>query len=217
MYIDGAWTDARDGATYDIPNPANEEVIARAPNASSVDMERAIAAARRAFDEGPWARTTLTDRIKIIRKIVDGLERRKEDLRRLLIVNAGAAHLTHFIQLDTAIRLLAHYADLAPRFPFEEPLPPATFDSPMYPGVTNAMLVRQPVGVCGLIPAWNFPLFLTAQKIGPALATGCTMVFKPSPFVPLLDLTLAEIGARRGARCRPGGRQDQLHRQRGDR
>ncbi|GIW40261.1 MAG: aldehyde dehydrogenase [Candidatus Binatia bacterium] len=195
IFVDGEWREASGGRTYPVVNPATEEVLAHVPDASPEDMDRAIRAARRAFDEGPWRKTTPEDRARILRRIVDGLERRKEEFRHLLVANAGATYVTHYIQLDVAIRILAHYAELAVKFPFEEPLPPATFDNPMYPGVTSALLVRQPVGVCGLVPAWNFPLFLTLQKLGPALGAGCTVVVKPSPFVPLVDLTLAEIVA----------------------
>ena len=193
MYIDGAWTEASGGATYAVPNPATEEIAGRAANASRADMERAIAAARRAFDEGPWRKTTKHDRARILRQIADGLEKRKEEIRQALITHAAAEWSTHWVQLDTPIRLLNHYADLALSYDFEEILPPEISDSPVNPGVNNTMVVRQPAGVCGLIPTWNFPLFVSAQKLGPALAAGCTMVFKPSPFVPVLDLLLAEI------------------------
>jgi aldehyde dehydrogenase (NAD+) len=193
MYIDGAWTEASGGATYALPNPATEEIIGRAANASRADMERAIGAARRAFDEGPWSRATRRDRARVLHRIADGLEKRKEEIRQLLIAHAAAEYSTHWVQLDTPIELLRSYAELALTYGFEELLPPALSDSPVNPGVNNSMVVRQPVGVCGMIPTWNFPLFVSAQKLGPALATGCTMVFKPSPFVPVLDLVLAEV------------------------
>src|SRR5262249_23381414 len=89
LYIDGTWTPGT-GGTYDIINPATEAVIARAPNATRADMAQAIAAARRACDTGPWSRTTPRDRAKVIRRLVDGLERRKEEIRQLLISMAAA-------------------------------------------------------------------------------------------------------------------------------
>ena len=88
--------------------------------------------------------------------------------------------------------LLANYAELVRSYHFVEMLPVAVSQSPMGTQVNNSMVYHQPVGVCGLIPTWNFPFFVTAQKIGPALATGCTMVIKPSPYMPLLDLLIAE-------------------------
>jgi aldehyde dehydrogenase (NAD+) len=193
LYIDGAWTNATAGATHGVINPATEEVIARVPNATVADLEQAITAARRAFDAGPWARTTPHDRARVVRRLCDGLEKRKEDIRQLLITMAAAEYLTHYIQLDTALELLATYADLARSFEFEQMLPVRISQSPMGTQVNNAMAYHQPVGVCGLIPTWNFPLYVTVQKIGPALATGCTMVVKPSPFAPLIDLLIAEV------------------------
>jgi aldehyde dehydrogenase (NAD+) len=193
LYIDGTWSEAAGGATYDIVNPATEQIIARAANATRRDLDRAITAARRAFDEGPWRRTTPRDRASILRRLIDGLEKRKEEMRQWLVACAAAEYVTHPIQLDTPLQLLAHYAELATSFEFEQMLPIVAGQTPMGPQVSNAMAYHQPVGVCGLIPTWNFPLFVTAQKIGPALATGCTMVLKPSPYVPLIDLLIAEV------------------------
>jgi acyl-CoA reductase-like NAD-dependent aldehyde dehydrogenase len=193
MYIDGAWCDANGGATYDLPNPATEETVARVPNATGADMGRAIAAARRAFDDGPWPRTSRHDRAKMIRRIIDGMEKRKEKLRQLLITAAAAEYVSHPIQLDMPFELLANYADLALSFEFEKMLPTIINQSPMGAQAVSAMAYHQPVGVCGMIPTWNFPLFVSVQKLGPALAAGCTMIFKPSPYMPLIDLALAEI------------------------
>ncbi len=192
LYIDGAWCDGGAG-TFDVLNPATEEVIAKAPNASPADMNRAIAAARRAFDDGEWRRTTPRDRARIIRKLVDGLAARKEEIRSMLVAMAGAEWITHGIQVDTPLELLGSYADLAESFDWEVMLPPVVSQTPMGTQVNNALAYHQPVGVCGLIPTWNFPFFVTVQKIGPALATGCTMIIKPSPYAPLLDLLIAEV------------------------
>jgi predicted outer membrane repeat protein len=193
LYIDGAWTDASGGATYNLVNPATEEVIARVPNATRADLERAIVAARRAFDNGPWSRTTPKDRAKVLRRLIDGLAARKEEIRQLLITMAAAEYVSHPIQLDTPFELLSNYADLALSFEFEQTLPVLVSQTMMGAQVNNSMVYHQPAGVCGLIPTWNFPFFVTVQKIGPALATGCTMVIKPSPYAPLIDLIIAEV------------------------
>jgi len=195
MFVDNEWVAASNGATYAVPNPATEEAIGTAPEATVEDMRRAIAAARRAFDEGPWPRSSRQERARVITAIADGMERRKEELRQMLIAEAGATYLTHDIQLEQPIRLLRNYADLALTFDFEEPLPVRVTDGPLGTFVCSSIVHRQPAGVCGLIPTWNFPLFVTVQKLGPALATGCTMVFKPSPYGPLVNLMLAEIVA----------------------
>src|SRR6184192_2874207 len=194
MFVDNEWVAAPNGATYGVPNPATEEAIGTAPEATVEDMRRAIAAARRAFDEGPWPRSSRQERARVITAIADGMERRKEELRQMLIAEAGATYLTHDIQLEQPIRLLRNYADLALTFDFEEPLPVRVTDGPLGTFVCSSIVNRQPAGVCGLIPTWNFPLFVTVQKLGPALATG-TMVFKPSPYGPLVNLMLAEIVA----------------------
>ncbi|TMB59384.1 MAG: aldehyde dehydrogenase family protein, partial [Deltaproteobacteria bacterium] len=195
MFVDNEWVAASNGATYAVPNPATEEPVGAAPEATVEDMRRAIAAARRAFDEGPWPRSSRQERARVITAIADGMERRKEELRQMLIAEAGATYLTHDIQLEQPIRLLRNYADLALTFDFEEPLPVRVTDGPLGTFVCSSIVHRQPAGVCGLIPTWNFPLFVTVQKLGPALATGCTMVFKPSPYGPLVNLMLAEIVA----------------------
>ncbi len=193
MYIDGKWVDAASGATYALPNPATEESAGIAPDAGREDMRRAILAARKAFDEGPWPGSTKHERARVLNQIADGIERRKEEFRALLVAAYGVEYLTHHVQLEIPIKLLRNYADLALRFEFEELLPVQSAQTPMGPMVVSSMAYHQPAGVCGMIPTWNFPLFVSVQKLGPALATGNTMVFKPSPFGPLVDLLLAEV------------------------
>src|SRR5216117_3440638 len=193
MFIDGQWVEASNGGTYAIPNPATEEPIGTAPDATVDDMRRAIAAARRAFDDGPWPHTSRRDRARVLRAIADGMERRKEELRQLVIAEAGATYLTHDIQIEQPIQMMRHYAELALTFEFEEQLPSRVSHGMLGTQVNSGIVHRHPAGVCGLIPTWNFPLFVTVQKLGPALATGCTMVFKPSPYGPLINLLLAEI------------------------
>ena len=189
MYVDGKWVAASGGKTYDIINPATEEVIGHAPDASREDMQRAIEAANKALYEGPWPKMTKADRGRILRQIADGLEKRKEDIRALLVAEAAAEYATHGVQLDDPITYTYDHAERAISYEFEEMVPPNVMMGQM----VNAMAYHAPVGVCGMIPTWNFPLFVTMQKVSPALATGCTMVIKPSPYAPLINLLLAEI------------------------
>ena len=193
MLIDGKWVEASGGRTYDIPNPATEEVLGHAPDASREDMRRAIAAARRAFDEGAWRKTTPHDRSRVLHAIADAFEARKEEMREILIAEAGACWVSHDTQVEWPIRHLRNYADLALSFPFEQMLPAPPMQSPMGSWLNTSMVHNAPVGVCGLIPTWNFPVFVLVQKIGPALATGNTMVVKPSPYGPLINLWVAEV------------------------
>ena len=233
MLIDGEWVPASNGATYAVPNPATEETVGHAPDATVDDMRRAIGAARRAFDEGPWPRSSREDRARALLRIADAMERRKEEMRQLLVAEAGATAVTHSMQVDSPIEHLRHWADLARTFAFEESLPARASMGPLGPQMNNGVVYRQPVGVCAMIPTWNFPVYVSVQKLGPALATGCTMVFKPSPWGPLINLFLAELIAeadlppgvvnfvtgsgrrhRRGPGERPARRQGELHRQR---
>jgi acyl-CoA reductase-like NAD-dependent aldehyde dehydrogenase len=198
MYVDGKWSDAQDGKTYALPNPATEEEIAHVPDAGVADVERAVAAARRAFDEGPWPRTSLDERIALLRRIADIIERRKEEFRHVLVAAHGAEAVTHAQQLESPIQLIRNYAELAHQYPFEELLPLALQPTPAGANLVTSLLVRQPVGVCALIPTWNFPLWVTAQKFAPALVAGCTMVIKPSPWGPVIDLMVAEAAEEAG-------------------
>jgi len=167
--------------------------VALAPDAGRADMVTALAAARRAFDSGPWRRSTPAERSRILFRIADAVEKRKEEFRTLLVAAHGAEAMTHGIQLETPIAQLRGYAELATRFSWDEPLPTIQGLTAMGMSKVQGMVHHQAAGVCGLIPTWNFPLFVTAQKVGPAIATGCTMVVKPSPWGPLIDLLLAEI------------------------
>src|SRR5262249_23360536 len=193
MLIDGAWTDASNGATYLVPNPATEEPVGAAPDATVDDMRRAIAAARRAFDEGAWPRSTREDRSRALLRIADAMERRKEEMRQLLIAEAGATWVTHPMQVETPIEHLRHWAELARTFTFEEPLPVRPSQGPLGAQLNCGVVYRQRGGVCAMIPTWTFPVYVTVQKLGPALATGCTTVFKPSPWGPLINLFIAEL------------------------
>src|SRR5439155_16115151 len=152
MLIDGTWTEASNGAVYAVPNPATEEPVGTAPDATVADMERAIAAARRAFDDGPWPRSSRRDRARALTTIADAMERRKEDLRQLLIAEAGATWLTHDIQVEQPINMMRRYAELALTFPFEEELPTRVSESMLGTAVNSSIVHRQPAGVCGLIP-----------------------------------------------------------------
>jgi aldehyde dehydrogenase (NAD+) len=193
LLIGGRWVEPSGGRTYEVPNPATEEPIGRAPEATREDMRRAVEAARRAFDEGPWPRSSRHDRARVLHRIADALVARKEECRALLIAEAAACWVSHDVQVEWPIRHLRNYADLVFQFPFEEMLPHTVTESPMGAYISNSMVHRAPVGVCGMIPTWNFPLFVLAQKIGPALATGNTMVIKPSPYGPLINLWLAKL------------------------
>ncbi len=193
MFVDGAWISSGERASYSIPNPATEATVAQAPEGTRGDVGRAIAAARRAFDHGPWPRTKPAERAAVLTKIADGIQARKEEFRELLVAAPAAEAMTHVLQLETPIYALYNHAELLTSFPWEEEVPTLVVPTKRGMMETHATVVRQPAGVCALIPTWNFPLFTTINKIAPALAAGCTMVVKPSPWGPLVDLLLAEV------------------------
>lgn len=193
MYIDGCWVEAESGATFNVVNPATEEIIATAPNAGRQEMRLAIAAARKAFDDGPWPRMAPRERGRIIQEIADRLSAKKERLRELLTAEVGCAHFLMGIQLEDPLRFIHYYAELAAKLESEEMLPPLVQETAVGPAATSIMVYRQPAGVVGAITTWNFPLYVLVQKIGPALAAGCTLVVKPSPYAPLLNLEVAKV------------------------
>lgn len=192
-YIDGRWVDADGGGTSDVINPATEDVIATVPNAGRDEMRRAIEAARRAFDDGPWPRMSQRERARIVQQIADGLSARRETFAQILTTEVGCAQFLMPIQLDDPLSFMHYYAELAMKVDFEEQLPPLIQQTPMGPTATQTLVYRQPAGVVGAINTWNFPLFVLVQKLGPALAAGCTMVVKTSPFAPLINLEVARV------------------------
>jgi aldehyde dehydrogenase (NAD+) len=190
-YIDGRWVDAP--ATSEVINPATEEVIAVVPDAGVHEMRQAIEAARRAFDEGPWPQTSPRERARVIQQIADGLSARRDTFAQLLTAEVGTAQYLMSIQLDDPLAFMHYYAELAGKMEFEEQFPPLILQTPMGPSATQTMVYRQPAGVVGAINTWNFPFFVLVQKLGPALAAGCTMVVKTSPYAPLINLEIAKV------------------------
>ncbi|WP_395109664.1 aldehyde dehydrogenase family protein [Actinomadura sp. SCN-SB] len=198
LFIDGAWTEGDGDAWTDVRNPATEEVIGRVPRGTPQDVRRAIEAARRAFDEGPWPRMTPRERAAVMLRMADAMERRLPELLDLNIAEAGSVRpLAESIQVGIPI---AHFRDMAervmPSFAWETPLA-ATVAGPGL-GIGQGVRRREPFGVAALISAYNFPFFLSVMKLAPALASGCTVVLKPAPTTPLEVLILGEFAEEAG-------------------
>ncbi|ALG85764.1 aldehyde dehydrogenase [Gordonia phthalatica] len=168
------------GGTFDVLNPATEEVLGRAAEATAADMDQAIAAARRAFDATDWSRDHAF-RARCLRQLRDALLLHAEELRELTVAEVGCpTFLTHGPQLIGPITDLGYFADLAENHDWTVDLGEA---SPM--GIKNRRELRsEAVGVVGAITPWNFPHQINFAKIGPALAAGCTVVLKPAPDTP---------------------------------
>jgi aldehyde dehydrogenase (NAD+) len=181
MLIDGELVEAESGKRFDNINPATEEMLGLVADASAAEMRRAIAAARRAFDETDWS-TNRALRKRCLEQLQEALEAEREELREELIAEVGAPRmLTYSVQLDTPLEDGLRYpAKMIDEFPWERDLPDgATF------GVNSKRAVwKEPMGVVGAIVPWNFPFEVTINKIGQILATGNTTVLKPAPDTP---------------------------------
>ncbi|HZO94896.1 MAG TPA: aldehyde dehydrogenase [Candidatus Baltobacteraceae bacterium] len=192
LWIDGARVDAADGATYDDLDPATGEVVAPIADGGPADVDRAVAAARRAFDDGPWPRTTPSQRAKVLRALASLLVDHREELAQLESRDAGKPFR------ETADRDVPRAADNCAFFAsaVEQREQSAFFDRKPFLGAQReiASIVREePVGVCALLTPWNSPLMQATWKIAPAIAAGNTCVLKPSELTPLSTLRLAEL------------------------
>ncbi|WP_067680435.1 aldehyde dehydrogenase family protein [Nocardia miyunensis] len=179
FYIDGKWVDPAETATFEVINPATEEVAGRVSLGSAADVNLAVAAARRAFPT--WSATSVADRLDLLRTIESEYTKRRADLGAALTEEMGApAALANGFQLDLAAGHLAEAISVLSSFEFSERR-------------GQTLLIKEPIGVCGLITPWNWPLNQIAVKIFPALSTGCTMVLKPSEQSPFNAQILTEI------------------------
>ena len=178
--IDGKLCTGGDGKTFDNLNPTNGEVLGTCADGTREDMLRAVEAARRVFDESDWAQNH-EFRSKCIRQLFEGLREEKEQFRSIVTHEAGApVSLSSYMQIDGPIDMMEYWADLAASYEYETRLKDAPFL-----GVDHGRIQqREAAGVVGAITPWNVPLYLNIAKIGPALASGCTMVLKPAPDTP---------------------------------
>ena len=190
LYIDGKWREASSDDEVEVINPATEEVIGQVPQASTGDVDDAIAAARRAFDDGPWPRMSARERSDALQRFVQAVADRRAELVDLIIAETGAARwVAEGLQFDTGFRYAAWFAERTASFPYLDPLPPQS--SPR--GLGQGVILKEPVGVVAAITPFNFPLYLNLSKVVPALAMGNTVVLKPSPYTPLEAFVLGEI------------------------
>jgi len=190
ILIDGKWSDAASGKTFDTYNPATGEVLARVDEGDRTDIDRAVKAARKAFD-GPWSRMTASERGKLIWKLADLLEEHLEEFATLETLDNGKPlTISRVADVPLAVDLLRYMAGWATKI--EGATIPISV--PYAPGAKFlAYTKREPVGVVGQIIPWNFPLLMAAWKLGPALATGNTVVLKPAEQTPLSAIRLGEL------------------------
>ena len=190
ILIDGKWSDAASGKTFDTYNPATGEVLARVAAGDHTDIDRAVKAARKAF-EGPWSRMTSSERGKLMWKLADLLEQHLEEFATLETLDNGKPlTISRVADVPLAVDLFRYMAGWATKI--EGTTIPISV--PYAPGAKFlAYTKREPVGVVGQIIPWNFPLLMAAWKLGPALATGNTVVLKPAEQTPLSAIRLGEL------------------------
>ncbi len=185
MFVDGAWVDARSGRTMETRNPATGAVIATVPRGDRQDVELAVAAARRAFD-GPWSRYKPYERQVLLLRIADLFEKHWEEISRSDTTDMGMPIVRTLANRNRVIGMLRYYAGMATSLHGE------TIENSL-PGEIVSFTRKEPVGVVGAIIPWNAPTAASIWKIGPALATGCTVVLKPSEEAPLTPLLIADL------------------------
>ena len=185
MFVDGKWVSSHTGETWDVINPANQEVIATVPLADEEDARMAIMAARRAFDKGPWRKMSQVERGKLLLALARAIRDQAEELAQLETLNSGKPIRESRMDVSDAADCFEFYGGLADKINGDiVPVPdPNIF----------AMVLREPVGVVGQIIPWNYPLLMAAWKLAPALATGNCCILKPAEITPLTALELAKI------------------------
>lgn len=184
MYLNGEWKDSSNQEKRPIINPANGKVIAYAPEGTIEDAKYAIEVAKATFDSGIWSETSAAERASYLFKIADEIDKNMEELTRLETMDNGKTYREAEGDIGDAAACFRYYAGLITKpdgqtYHVADPI--------------QAMVVREPVGVCGLIVPWNYPLLMSVWKIAPALAAGNTIVFKPSEVTPITATKLFEI------------------------
>jgi len=187
--IDGKLVPASNGNTFQNQNPATEEILGEVADGTKDDMLAAVDAARRAFDESDWSENH-EFRAKCVRQLYEGMLEEKEQLRSIVVNEAGACvSLSGFMHVDNPIEMMAYWADKAASYPYEQPMSQVEFAGSLH----GRLLRREAAGVVGAITPWNVPLYLNIAKLGPALASGCTLVLKPAPDTPWSATHLGKI------------------------
>jgi acyl-CoA reductase-like NAD-dependent aldehyde dehydrogenase len=179
LYIDGAWVPSTGTKTIDVVNSTTEEVMGRIPEGTPEDVDKAVQAAKKAFET--WGQTSKEERAKYLQQITEGLQARMGDIAAVIAQEVGMPiNLSNMIQVGLPMMSFGSMQQLLDETKFEEQ-------------IGNSLIVREPVGVVGCITPWNYPLHQIAAKVAPALAAGCTVVLKPSEVAPLNAFLLAEI------------------------
>jgi phenylacetaldehyde dehydrogenase len=191
LLINGKWTDSASGQVFPVYNPATGEILSRVAAGNAEDIDEAVKAARAAFENGPWSRITASERTRLIWKLADLLEKNLEEFAQLESLDNGKPlAVARAADVPLAIDNFRYMAGWCTKIEGNT----IPLSVPYTPGAKYlAYTLREPVGVVGQIIPWNFPLLMAAWKLGPALATGCTVVLKPAEQTPLSAIRLGEL------------------------
>src|SRR4051795_11680618 len=182
LYINGEWVDGHSTKTFPVYDPSTEEVIAQVPDANSDDVNRAVAAAKAAFEEGPWATTTPQERGRVLFRLAEKIRQNSAMLAELECRNTGKPIVEAEYDITDVATCFEYYGGLATKIlGYVNPVP----DNAM------SLTLKEPIGVAGQIIPWNYPLLMAAWKLAPALAAGCTCVLKPAEQTPITALEMA--------------------------
>ena len=190
LFIGGKWVEPSTSDVIEVRSPATGEYVGKVPLAAAADVNAACAAARKAFDDGPWPRMTPQERQAVIANAVKLIEDRADEFKFLLKAETGQpTMIVDMMQYGAALSGLQYYSTAADKFTWKD----------IRDGIYGQTLVlREPIGVVGAVAAWNVPMFLACNKLGPALLAGCTVVLKPAAETPLSVNVLAEVFAEAG-------------------
>src|SRR6185369_10199799 len=189
-FIDGKFMPAVSGKTFDCISPIDGKVLTKVAECDNEDVERAVKSARAAFEKGSWAQMAPAQRKRILLKWVALIEKHRDELALLETLDVGKPIANaQSVDLTSSIRCLQWYAETTDKV-YDE-LAPARPDS-------ISMITREPIGVVGAVVPWNFPLLMASWKLGPALASGNSVILKPAEQSPLTALRVAELAAEAG-------------------
>ncbi|MFA5786876.1 MAG: aldehyde dehydrogenase family protein, partial [Actinomycetota bacterium] len=187
-FIDGEWVDAISGETVDTVNPSTQDIVSRVPKSAPEDVRRAVAAARRAFDEGEWPQMPVERRVECMRDVANRIMAKAMELGGIESEEAGQTIRLATLSMAGAVGLAQQLCTQMSTLPEVEPLP---FNS--FPSVSWNLAAYEPYGVCGQITPWNYPFMMAVWKLFPALLTGNCVVMKPASNTPSTTLELARI------------------------
>ena len=183
IYVDGKWSESASGRSFPVYDPSTEEVMAEVPEGNAADVDRAVRAARAAFDSGPWRSTTAQERGRILFRLAERIRKEADGLAVLESQNSGKPIVESEFDISDAATCFEYYGGMATKILGQvNPVPENAL----------SLTLKEPVGVAGQIIPWNYPLLMAAWKLAPALAAGCTCVLKPAEQTPLTVLEMAK-------------------------